>query len=113
MKKVPLTKEQFVHYINFIKERKEKVDQINDLFTEEFEDSIFYPYARYETELVSLLENVFNDVEDDNIGYFIYELDFGELDFASECITEKDGTTVSLTSPEELYDYLVKTHFSE
>ena len=112
MKKAPLTKEQFVHYINFIKERKEKVDQINELFTEEFEDSIFYPHTRYETELVALLETIFEDV-DDNIGYFIYELDFGEADLARECITEPYGTVISLTSPEELYDYLIKEHFSK
>ena len=112
MKKTPITKEQFVHYINFIKERKEKEDIFNEFFTEEFEDSIFYPYSRYETELVNLLEVIFEDV-DNNIGYFIYELDFGRLDFANECITNEDGTTVSLTTPEELYDYLVKEYFSD
>ena len=112
MKNIPLTKDQFIHYINFIKERKEKENKINELFTEEFEDSIFYPHTRYETELISLLETIFND-EDGNIGYFIYELDFGELDFANECITEEDGITISLTTPEELYDYLVKEYFSE
>ena len=111
MKNIPLTKEQFIHYINFIKERRDKVDQINRLFTEEFEDSVFYPYARYETELINLLETVFEG--DDTISYFIYELDFGELEFASECITNPDGTTVSLTSPEELYDYLVGEHFTK
>lgn len=112
MKKVPLTKEQFVHYINFIKERKEKVDRINDLFTEEFEDSVFYPHTRYETEMINLLQEVFEDSSND-IDYFIYELDFGESNVAGEAIEEVDGTVVSLTSPEELYDYLIKEHFSK
>ena len=112
MNKAPLTKEQFVHYINFIKERKEKVDQINEIFTEEFEDSVFYPHTRYETELIRLLQYVFND-SDNDIDYFIYELDFGENDMAGEAIERNDGTVVSLTSPEELYDYLIKEHFSE
>ena len=108
MNKAPLTKDQFVHYINFIKERKEKEDIFNKLFTEEFEDSIFYPYNRYETELVNLLETIFEG--DDTISYFIYELDFGQVEFANHCITNVDGTTVSLTTPEELYDYLIKEH---
>lgn len=112
MKKVPLTKEQFVHYINFIKERREKIEQINELFTEEFEDSIFYPHTKYEIEMVDLLRTVFED-SDDNIGYFIYELEFGELDAAKEAIEEADGTIISLTSPEELYNYLAKEYFSE
>ena len=108
MNKAPLTKDQFVHYINFIKERKEKEDIFNKLFTEEFEDSIFYPYSRYETELVNLLETIFEG--DDTISYFIYELDFGRVEFANRCITNADGTAVSLTTPEELYDYLIKEH---
>ena len=35
-----LTKEEFCEYINFIKDRVEAEDKINDLFTEEFSDSI-------------------------------------------------------------------------
>ena len=108
--KCPLTKQQFVHYISFIQERQKKEGELNKLFTDEFEDSIFYPYSRYETEMVNLLETIF---EDDTISYFIYELNFGQEEFASHCITNPDETTVSLTSPEELYDYLVKEHFSD
>ena len=110
----PLTKQQFVHYINFMKERWEAEQKLNEAFSEEFEDSIFYPYSRYETELLHLLQTAMQDAESDSaIDYFIYELDFGERDIAKEAIEEADGTVVPLTTPEELYDYLVKEHFSE
>lgn len=108
-KKVPLTKEQFVHYINFIKERSRSVDRIGKFLEDEFGDFTFYPYNKYEAELVTLLETIF---ETDVISYFIYELNFGEENFSGECITDRDGTTVSLTTPEELYDYVVKEYLS-
>lgn len=106
----PLTKQQFVHYIKFIQERQEREEKLNKLFTDEFEDSTFYPYSKYETEMISLLETIFKD--DDTISYFIYELDFGQKESASHCIINSDDTVVSLMFPEELYDYLVKEHFS-
>lgn len=101
----PITKEDFVKYIEFIKERQENMDKINEVFTDEFEDSIFYPYARYESALVKLLSSVMHDKFDD-IGYFIYELDFGQK-YEDGCIQEKDGTLIDLSTAEKLYDYLV------
>ena len=48
-----LTKEEFCEYINFIKDRVEAEDKINDLFTEEFSDSIFMPYGKCIDKIVS------------------------------------------------------------
>ena len=102
---VPITKEDFVKYIEFIKERQENMDKINEAFTDEFEDSIFYPYARYESVLVKLLSSVMHD-KFDNIGFFIYELYFGQK-YEDGCIREKDNTLIDLSTAEKLYDYLV------
>lgn len=107
MKDVPLTKEQFVAKLNFIHERNERMAEMNELFTREFEDSIFYPYFRYEAVLVDLLKIVMNDLESDWIDYFMYELDFGKR-YVEGCITEADGTSIKLATPEDLYDLLVK-----
>lgn len=104
--KPPITKEEFVSYIEFIKERGEKMDEMNKLFTDEFEDSIFYPYLKYETKLVSLLKSVMHDKYDD-IEYFIYELNFGEK-YEDGMIREKDGTLIDFSTAENVYDYLVE-----
>lgn len=104
--KPPITKEEFVSYIEFIKERGEKMDEMNKFFTDEFEDSIFYPYLKYETKLVSLLKSVMHDKYDD-IEYFIYELNFGEK-YEDGMIREKDGTLIDFSTAENVYDYLVE-----
>ena len=33
--------------IRFIDERNKGVEKVNKVFTEEFEDSVFYPYFKY------------------------------------------------------------------
>lgn len=106
-----LTKKEFVDYIDFIKERDEKMEQINNLFTEEFEDSVFYPYFRYESKLVGLLKTVMHD-EGDWIGYFIYDRDYGrDLKFGD--VMDSDGTPIPMSTVEELYDFLINEYFTD
>ena len=104
--KPSITKEEFVSSINFIKERGEKMDELNRVFTDEFEDSVFYPYLKYEAKMVDLLKSVMHDKYDD-IEYFIYELNFGEK-YEDGMIREKDGTLIDFSTAENVYDYLVK-----
>lgn len=104
--KPSITKEEFVSYINFIKERGEKMFELNRAFTDEFEDSIFYPYLKYEAKMVDLLRSVMHDKYDD-IDYFIYELNFGEK-YEDGMIREKDGTLIDFSTAENVYDYLVE-----
>ena len=104
--KPPITKEEFVSYIEFIKERGEKMDELNRAFTDEFEDSVFYPYLKYEAKMVDLLKSVMHDKYGD-IEYFIYELNFGEK-YEDGMIREKDGTLIDFSTAENVYDYLVE-----
>ena len=82
------------------------MDELNRAFTDEFEDSIFYPYLKYEAKMVDLLKSVMHDKYDD-IEYFIYELNFGEK-YEDGMIREKDGTLIDFSTAENVYDYLVK-----
>lgn len=106
-----LTKKDFVDYIEFIKERDEKMEQINNLFTDEFEDSIFYPYFKYEAKFVNLLKTVMHD-DGDWIDYFIYERDYGK-DLKLGDVTESDGTPIPMSTAEELYDFLINEYFTD
>lgn len=109
----PLTRKEFCDSIKFITTRQSSVDRINELFTEEFEDSVFYPYFKYEAELVRILKKVMkDDSEDSYIDYFLYELD-GGMKWTPESITYADGTPIKLQTPEDLYDLLVKEYFTE
>jgi len=98
-----MTKELFVETINFMKTRSDNERVINNYLTVEFEDAIFYPYSKYETQMIKVLEDIFQD-ESEWITYFIYELDFGrQWEPGTVMIDEKD---IPLSTPEELYDML-------
>lgn len=106
-----LSKNSFIRSINFIKERMEGQDAIGKLFKKEFDDSIFWPYCKYETELIRVLKEIFQDTENEWIDYFIYELDFGKR-WKPNTITEKDKTgkvrDIPLGTVEDLYNLLLE-----
>ena len=103
-KHIPLTKDQFVDAINDIKEYQRKLDNIQSVLEENCEESIFWPPS-LESTLINVLSMMFND-ENDNIGYFIYDLNFGEY-WEPGYITDVDGTDIKMQTAENLYDYLV------
>lgn len=112
-----LTKEEFCKYINFIKDRIEAEDKINDLFTEEFTDSIFMPYGKCIDKIVSLLSKIMRCEDIDaygttDIDYFIYELDFGKK-WPEYSIYDEYDAPIPMRTPEELYDYLIKENFED
>ena len=105
-----IRKDLFVETISFIRDRSDAMDKLNKVFTEEFEDSVFYPYFKYEAQMLKVLAASFDHddaIIDDWISYFCFELDFGRK-YTKECAWEKDGTPIKLGTAEELYDYLFK-----
>lgn len=100
----PLTKIQFVKAINDIKEFEEKIDKINAVLEENCEDSIYCPPSVLHT-LFDLLQEMFDDKETDWIGYFIYELNFGQK-WEPGMITD-NGKDIRLQTPEDLYMLLI------
>ena len=105
-----LSKEMFIKCINFMKERNDAIGKINKMLTEEFEDSIFYPYFKYENMLSQVLKDVMQD-KGDWITYFLYEGDYGR-DLKPDSVIEIDGTPIDITTPEKLYDFLVSEYFT-
>lgn len=101
----PISKSQFIYFINFIKERADAMDKINEVFTDEFEDSIFYPYFKYEAKLVELLQIIMRDTDSEWISYFIYEKEFGD-NYKDGDVSEADGTAIPMGTAGELYDFL-------
>lgn len=59
-------------------------------------------------DIIDALKEEFEDTEDEWITYYIYDLEYGTVEFSGNCIHTKDGTEVGLTSPEELYDFLIR-----
>lgn len=100
----PLTKEQFVKALNDIKDFNEKIDRINNVLNETCDDNIYCPPS-VENTLLNLLQELFDDKETDWIGYYIYELNYGEK-WEPGIITD-NGKDVKLETPEELYMLLI------
>lgn len=100
--------EDFEKVILFIQLRSEATDKINELFMNEFEDSVFYPYFKYEAAMVHLLSAALStdtyDAEDD-ITYFLYELDCGKR-WEPGMVTEADGTDIKMGTIKDLWDYI-------
>lgn len=57
--------------------------------------------------IVNLLEIIMGDKENDWIGYFCWELDFGRR-YEPGCAKEPNGTSIPLSITKELYDLLIK-----
>ena len=117
-----MTKEAFCQLINALKDSKthddELCDELDNLFRKHRPEQDmglrgchFWQIindSRLEDAVVKVLEAEFEDEEDSWISYYIYELEFGTKPYSSQCGSEVDGTPICLTTPEELYDFVIK-----
>lgn len=101
-----ITKNNFIKYINKIKELREIEDNLNSAGTKLVEFHI--SFAEYEQLIVDILEDAFDDQKFNWVSYFIYELDFGS-EWCQGCI-EMNGEDVFLSNASELYDLLVSEY---
>ena len=104
-----ITKEEFVEYIDFIKEQEQKqnrlIDALEDMSPYTHCDTFIY--SSYEDMLVKLLGTVLEDKEDD-IGHFLYDMDYLGKDLKDiNRFPEDENDNVLYNSPETLYEYLV------
>ncbi len=106
-----ITKKEFIKIINHLKEVNDFVNETNDK-AKKLNDAIISDFFNasslsisFEDDLIKVLENMF---ETDLISWWLYELDYGR-EFELGYIIESDGTTKpDLSTPEKLYDYLIK-----
>lgn len=115
-KKVPLTKHEFIDIINRLRESTELVDKVDEMFRKS-RDNIECDFCNgaglqisHEGTVVNLLEKLMQD-KDENISYFIYELDYGR-DYQEGCISD-DKVNIDISTAEKLYDYLIVNYFME
>lgn len=104
-----LTKEKFVKYIEFIKtqclNQDKFIDALELLSPHTYCDAFIY--SSYENTLLELIEDLLDDDEDD-IGYFLYEMGYLNKDLKNlENLPRDDNGNILYDSPETLYDYLV------
>lgn len=116
MRGVPLMREEFVDIINRLHESSKLVDKVDALFRESREnvECDFCNGAglqiSHEGIVVKLLEKLMRD-RNENISYFIYELDYGEK-YQEGCIINENGK-IDISTPKKLYDFLVTEYHME
>ena len=102
--KCPISKQNFIKYINKLQELRSIEDAINEA-GKILEFSI--NFGSYEQLIIDILTDAFNDDSYGSwISYFLYDLNFGS-DWHEGCVTEKDGTNIPLRDAGELYNLLV------
>ncbi len=111
MSDIKMSKEEFVEAVNRLREANDLVRKVDELFLNSREN-VECDYCNgaslqisHESLAIKLLEKLMNDKAND-ISYFIYELDFGR-EYKPGIVTETTGD-VDFSTPEALYDYLVK-----
>lgn len=104
-----ISKQQFKEYLSIIKELQKKQDDFDNMFEMfDFESSVCtFIYMKPISTIIKLLNlNLNLSEDDDNIGYYIWETDWGKR--GKECIEWPDGRKVNLTNEDELYDFLIE-----
>lgn len=113
---IPMTREEFKKYIEFIKEKEEAENRFSDLLSElGGGDGYAYLYGDYKAKLVRLLDDIWlsPDVDYRDIDYFTYEQEYGaKADEYYTSWTDDEGNeqTFKPHNVDELYDYLVKEY---
>ena len=107
-----ITKEQFCKIIKRLRDYNDLQDKIQELFRDNIDNQeMDFMNAGsicigHETIVVELLENIFNDK--DTISWWLYEQDYGRSVSIDDVFDEEIGKFIDLTTPEKLYDYLIK-----
>lgn len=106
-----ISQEEFVKIINRLKETDELKNKINSLIRESTDCALtdFTEVGSllicHEDLVVKLLEKMFNDT--DTLSWWLYDLDYGKK-FKIGAIMHENGYKPDLSTPEKLYNYLLK-----
>ena len=102
-----ISKELFVKIINELKKLKDIYDEINNIGRKLAMFEIYN--CEHEDLVFKLLQEIFKDKENDWIGYYLYELDFGTK-WCKGKVTDENGNDIPLKTAEDLYDILIKNY---
>ena len=100
-----ISKKDFCKAIGAIKEYNEFTDELNAVFNKFNSQTEIWCDNKIENAMIELLSTLFKD-KSDYIGYWCYELNFGE-GYEPNTITDTNGNDIPLKTAEDLYDLLV------
>jgi len=110
-----MNKRTFIKHLNNLKELHDiegKITAAHNLLVVKGDES--FPAYFILTKPIIFMTQVLKDAMNDKynyIDYYMYDLDWGTEKIAKNCITEKDGSQVSLQTAGQLYDYIIKNNY--
>lgn len=97
----PMSLEKFKKYMGYIKSDFQYIENVSDAIKSDFLfENLHGSYV-----CLDIISDMFHDGERDNIGFFVFELDWGEK---SGVVTSEKDEPVYLNTIEDLYNLLVK-----
>lgn len=111
-RRVNLTKEEFVRFVNQIKTTSKRDDDLSVAIEKACNHGcrVVGLYSEEISTIVSILSLAMGvELQRDGniIEYFIWDLDFGK-DYEEGYYTEEDDTPIDISTAEKLYDYIVR-----
>ena len=98
-------REVFKEVMTFIVDKNKKKDQLNDAWREYNPDGNYLSLdGDWETTMVQLLREYVGDYNDD-IGYWLYELNYGEK-AKKNTVTDKNGRNIPIKTIDDLYNLI-------
>lgn len=105
-REINIDKNKFIKIMNEFESFSKKIDdssyKIRKLTDNEWD--VFFPTEEFI--LCELLTKIFNCELSDDLGYFVYELEFGEK-WKEGVVTDVDGNDIPLKNSSDLYDLLI------
>lgn len=99
-----ISKKNFIKYIDDLKQLDYIYEEINKSAKKLQMFEIYN--VEYENLILDILEDAFDDDKNHWIGYYVYELNYGEL-WEVNMVTD-GGVDVPLKNASDLYDLLIK-----
>ena len=109
-----LSKTEFTTLIKFITCKHKQETKFCKVLEELSNEAGFcdaFIYTEYEAYLIKLLHQLMNDKQG-WIEYWLYDCDYGKS-FKMGSVTDKDGLAIDLSTPDLLYDFLVRGNVNE
>ena len=100
-----MDKQTFTHFIKEIEKSHQKWQAASNRIAEDMDSFVNYPTFGLFEIAIEILSEAMND-ENKMIDYYIWDLEFGAE--GKDCLETKTGKKISLTTSEELYDWLTK-----
>lgn len=102
-----ISKETFVSTLNRCKTLADVEDEVNSIFRKANLDFMSISYSAYEDITINLLAEAMED-KNEWVAWWVWECEWGN--FATVEDEKVDGGIRNISTPEELYDFLMEVH---